>query len=535
MESISSAIYLALAFSLLVYYFFVHSRSSNPNTKAHKAPPEAPEAGGARLFTGHLHLMTDGSSSPTSVLPHIKLAAIADKYGPVFTIRLGVQRVLVVSSWEIAKKLFTANDAIISSRPRFRASKHLSYNFAMFGFSPYGQYWRELRKIVSLELLSSRRVEMQSHVRVAETSDSVNELYKLWQEKKDNRSGKVLVEMKQWFGNLNMNVILRQVVGKRYYGRRGGETEAEETRRCREVMRDFFHLAGMFVRADAQPYLGWLDIGGYEKRMKKTARELDGLMGGWLAEHREKGYSGEGKPRDFMDVIISVVQGAKLQSQYDNDTIIKSTCAVLIAGASDTTTIALIWALSLLLNHRDALKKAQEELDKHIGRERRVTESDITNLVYLHAIIKETMRLYPPGPLSGTREFTADTNIGGYHVARGTWLMVNLWKLQRDPQVWQDDPLEFKPERFLGTHKSVDIKGQDFELLPFGAGRRMCPGANLAMQMLHLVLANLLHAFELSTVHDERVDMTESPGLTNIKATPLDVLLAPRLSPSLYN
>ncbi|KAK6150746.1 hypothetical protein DH2020_015678 [Rehmannia glutinosa] len=178
----------------------------------------------------------------------------------------------------------------------------------------------------------------------------------------------------------------------------------------------------------------------------------------------------------------------------------------------------LVWALSLLLNNRHVLKEAQEELDKHIGRERRVKESDISNLVYLQAITKETLRLYP----------------AGYHVQKGTWLIVNLWKLHRDPHVWGDDLLEFKPERFLSTHKNVDVRGQNFELIPLGAGRRSCPGTNFGLQMLHLVLANLLHAFEVSTVSDDVVDMTESAGLTNIKATPLDVLVAPRLSPSLY-
>lgn len=194
----------------------------------------------------------------------------------------------------------------------------------------------------------------------------------------------------------------------------------------------------------------------------------------------------------------------------------------------------LIWTLSLLLNNRHVLRKAQEELDKHVGRERRVDESDIKNLIYLQAIVKETLRLYPAGPLGGAREFAKDCNVGGYHVRKGTWLIVNLWKLQRDPLVWPEDPLVFRPERFLDRHENIDAKGQDFKFIPFGAGRRICPGINLGLLMLHLVLANLLHAFELSTICDEEVDMSESAGLTNLKVTPLDVLVAPRLSSTLY-
>lgn len=203
----------------------------------------------------------------------------------------------------------------------------------------------------------------------------------------------------------------------------------------------------------------------------------------------------------------------------------------MIAGGSDTTSVMLTWALSLVVNNRNVLKKVQEEIDMEIGKERKVEESDIPNLHYLQAIIKETLRLYPASPLGGFREFTEDCTVGDYHVPKGTRLILNLWKLQRDPNVWEN-PLEFKPERFL--NKDVDVKGAHFELIPFGAGRRICPGMGFGLQMLHLVLANLLHAFDFSTPFGEPTDMTESTGLTNCKATPLHLLISPRLSPHLY-
>lgn len=189
----------------------------------------------------------------------------------------------------------------------------------------------------------------------------------------------------------------------------------------------------------------------------------------------------------------------------------------------------LTWALSLLLNNRQALKKAQEEIDTHVGKDKLVNEPDIKNLVYLQAIVKETLRLYPAGFLGGPRTFSEDCVVAGYHVPKGTWLLINMWKLHRDPNTWSD-PLEFRPERFLTfDHKDVDVKGTDFELIPFGAGRRSCPGMSLAIQMLHMVLATLLQNFEMSTPNDAQVDMTESAGLTNAKASPLEVLFSPRL------
>lgn len=205
----------------------------------------------------------------------------------------------------------------------------------------------------------------------------------------------------------------------------------------------------------------------------------------------------------------------------------------IILGGSDTTAGTLTWAISLLLNNPNVLKKAREELDLHVGSQRQVKDSDIKNLVYLQAIIKETLRLYPAGPLLGPREALEDCTVAGYNVPAGTRLIVNIWKLQRDPSVWPN-PSAFQPERFLSSHAHVDVRGQQFELMPFGSGRRSCPGVSFALQLLHLTFARLLHAFDLATPLGEPVDMSESPGLTIPKATPLEVLLSPRLSAKLY-
>lgn len=176
------------------------------------------------------------------------------------------------------------------------------------------------------------------------------------------------------------------------------------------------------------------------------------------------------------------------------------------------------------------LKKAQEEIEKHVGQNRMVEESDLKNLVYLQAIINETMRLYPSAPLSVPHESTEDCIVGGYTVPKGTRLLVNIWKIQHDPEIWED-PFEFIPERFFTSKKDIDIKGQHFELIPFGSGRRICLGISFALNALQLILANIIHGFELKNPSSEAVDMTEGPGLTNLKATPLELLIAPRILP----
>ncbi|KAF9600417.1 hypothetical protein IFM89_009332 [Coptis chinensis] len=142
------------------------------------------------------------------------------------------------------------------------------------------------------------------------------------------------------------------------------------------------------------------------------------------------------------------------------------------------------------------------------------------------------MRLYQVGPLI-EREATHDCNIGGYHVKAGSRLLVNIWKVQQDPTLWSD-PSEFRPERFLDGNSKMDVKGQHFELIPFGSGRRMCPGLLFALNVIHLVLARLLHSFDLATPMNAKVDMTETSSVTNYKGTPLQVLLTPRLGFKLY-
>ncbi|KAJ0025969.1 hypothetical protein Pint_08881 [Pistacia integerrima] len=509
------------AFLLFLYSLLWISRRVQKNSSNNVA---VPEPGGARPLIGHLHLL--GGPKPA----HITLGNMADKYGPIFMIKMGMHRALIVSNWEIAKECFTTKDKVFCNRPKSLASEILGYNCAMIGLSPYGPYWRQIRKIATLEILSNHRLEMLKHIRESEVKASVKEVYDLWMKNKKN---KVLVEMKRWFGKVTLNVVLRMVVGKSFVEGTTKE-ESEENERSREALRKFFELTGAFPLADALPFMRWADLGGHEKAMKKTAKELDEVVEGWLREHKQKRSISEVKgENDFMYMMLSLLDEAQELPSYDADTINKATCLAMILGGTDTTTVTLTWAVALLLNNRHVLEKAQNELDTHVGRERLVQESDMRNLVYFQSILKETLRLYPAAPLSVPHESLEDCSIGGYHVPARTRLFVNLSKLHRDPKVWCN-PCEFQPERFLTTHKDCDVRGQNFELLPFGSGRRVCPGISFALQVMQLTLAHLLQGFEFATPGNEPIDMVEGIGLTNLKATPLEVLLTPRLPAHIY-
>ncbi|KDO37196.1 hypothetical protein CISIN_1g019564mg [Citrus sinensis] len=337
----------------------------------------------------------------------------------------------------------------------------------------------------------------------------------------------LLVELKRWFADTIRNVVLRMIVGKGC-----NSVDGEE---WMELLTRSFEMSGKFVVSDALPFLRWLDIGGDERSMKNIAEELDNLLQGWLEKHKRKRNSQEIKEEelDFMSVMLLILGDKEQYSGRDVDTVNKATCLGLILAATDTTAVTLTWVISLLLNHRDILNKAQNELDIQVGTKRQVNESDIKNLVYLQAILKETMRLYPAVPLLVPHESMEECIVNGYHVPAGTQIFINAWKLQRDPRVWEE-PCKFHPKTFLTRQKDIDVKGQNFELLPFSSGRRMCPGVSFALQVMQFTLASLLHGFDFATPSNEPVDMGEGLGLTMEKSTPLEVLVAPRLSASLY-
>ncbi|KGN60056.2 cytochrome P450 CYP82D47 [Cucumis sativus] len=508
-----------IIFPLLIFFYLLFTCSRRSVAQRKRLPPKA---GGAWPVIGHLHLLN--ASEPT----HITLAKMADAYGPMFTFRFGMKRALIVSNWDLAKEIFTTNDRIFASRPKLVASKILAYDYAMMGFSPYSPHWRYVRKIATLELLTNHRVDQLQYIRAFEVETWMEELYELW--RLNNKGEKVVVEMKKRLADVTLNTMFKMVIGKKFSSMEYGNEKFQK------VLIEFFGLFGIFILSDSFPFLSWLDLGGHKKVMKKTAKIMDEVFDKFLKEHRERiNNFGElpAAEKDFMDVMISTVEDDGQHFNCHVDTVIKATCLNMILGGFDTTTVTMTWALCLLLNNKEALKKAQVELDEQVGRERQVKETDLKNLPYLQAIVKETLRLYPAAPLLVPHESIEDCTVAGYHIPKGTRLIVNVQKLQRDPLVWED-PFEFRPERFLTSQKNFDVRGQNPQFIPFGNGRRMCPAISFALQIIYLTLSNFLHGFEIDRPSEELLDMEESIGLTSLKKTPLEVVLTPRLPSHLY-
>ncbi|GJW13295.1 cytochrome P450 CYP82D47-like protein [Tanacetum coccineum] len=309
-----------------------------------------------------------------------------------------------------------------------------------------------------------------------------------------------MIDMKEWLENFSLTMVLRMLFGSPF------SSEIQNADQFKNAIRRFLELLGAFVPSDVIPCLKWFDLGGYEKKMKKTAKEIDVMVDKWLQVHKNKMKSTRhvdgSTDQVFMATLFSRVKEELKHDlhSFSIDAIVKSTCLAIFAAASHTTTVTLTWALALLVNNPRVLQNAQKELEKHVGRDREVEDSDLKNLVYIQAIIKETLRLYPVAPLSAPHESTEDCVVGGYTVPKLTVLLVNIWNIQHDSQMWTD-PFSFEPERFLTSKKEIDVIGQHFEFLPFGS--------------------------------DGLIDMTEIPGFTTPKTTPLDLLVAPRLSPHL--
>ncbi|CAH9087598.1 unnamed protein product [Cuscuta europaea] len=508
----------ATTFVLLAFMQGVSRRSKYMGRKV-------PQAGFAWPIIGHFHLFA-ANKRPT----HKILSDMADKYGPVFRLRLGAREVVVVSDSQTAKECFTVNDAALAGRPKSISTEHLGSNYASFALAPPGQLWREVRKVVVLELLSSRRLDALRRVRQSALRTFSQDIHRSWlaaDDRKDQSGGAaVMLEMKEWCWKLVAAIMFQALFG---------QLHEEEWSRAAETVERFFNLMGASVVGDYLPWLRWIDIGGYEKAMKKSAKEMDDLMEGLLQEHK-KGKSEKPKEEgDFMDALISHFDCSKeVANGFDADTVIKSTCTTLLAAGTDTTANSLTWALSLILNKEDVLEKIRGELDKHVGRERLVIDSDINNLTYLQAVVKETLRLYPPGPLLIPHEALQDCTINSYRIFKGTRLLINVSKIHRDSSFWMDPDI-FKPERFLTKQlKEIDVRGKHFELLPFGSGRRICPGISFGIESVQLGLANIIQGFDVRRPSSDLIDMSEAIGLGSTKEIPLQVFITPRLPFHLY-
>ncbi|KAF6171380.1 hypothetical protein GIB67_009521 [Kingdonia uniflora] len=463
--------------------------------------------------------------------PHKSLAAMVPTYGPLIHLRLGSVHVNVAASANIAAQFLKTHDANFSSRPPNSGAKHMAYNYEDMVFAPYGPKWRMLRKICSVHLFSSKALDDFRYIRQEEVAVLTRAL---------TRSGSNPVNLAQLLNVCTTNALARVMLGKRVFGN-GDGSGGHQSDEFKEMVVEMMVLAGVFNIGDFVPSLEWLDLQGVAAKMKKLHKRFDEFLSKILEEHKVSGNDGRdgGKHLDLLSMLIGLKEDVDGEGGKLTDTNIKALLLDLFTAGTDTSSSTVEWALAELMRNPKLLAKAQYELDTVVGKDRLVTESDLPQLPFLQAIIKETFRLHPSTPLSLPRIATENCEISGYTITKDSTLLVNVYAIGRDPTVWTE-PLEFKPKRFLpGSDKAnIDIKGNDFEVIPFGAGRRICAGMSLGLRMVQFTTASLVHAFDWVLPDGqmiEKLNMDEAYGLTLQRAAPLVVHPHPRLSPELYS
>lgn len=473
-----------------------------------------------------------GNLPQLGTMPHQSLAAMAKTYGPLMYLRLGYVHVVVAASASVAMEFLKKHDANFSSRPPNSGAKHMAYNYQDMVFAPYGPRWRMLRKICSVHLFSSKALDDFRRVREEEVGILAGALA---------NSGEVPVKLGQLLNICTTNALGRVMLGRRVFGDGSGRPDfaADE---FKSMVEEMMVLAGVFNLGDFIPGLDWLDLQGVARRMMKLHSRFDALFSTILTERRNgntrrlQGFS------DFLNTLLSlkekdVDEGEGCGSLTDTE--IKALLLDLFTAGTDTSSSTVEWAIAELIRHPNLLVQAQQELDKVVGQNRLVTEDDLTHLTFLQAIVKETFRLHPSTPLSLPRMAAESCEINGYFIPKGATLLVNVWAIARDPNHWVE-PLEFCPNRFLpggGGKANVDVKGNDFEVIPFGAGRRICAGMSYGLRMVQLLIASLIHGFDWELPNGqsfEKLNMDEAYGLTLQRASPLLVHPRPRLSPNAY-
>lgn len=449
-----------------------------------------------------------GSLMDMSVgLAHRKLDCLARFHDAkkLMAFSLGSTPAVITSDPEVARELLCSPH--FANRPLKQSAQQLLFGRAI-GFAPNGEYWRLLRRISSAHLFAPRRIAAHEAGRQA---DALGMLVDIQNEYKS--SG--VVRLRGHLQGAALNNIMGSVFGMRF----DMNSENENVKNLREMVDEGFELLGAFNWADHLPWLRFLDPLRIHARCSKLVPRVKSFVENIIEQHRRSPRKGSSVDSDFVDVLLSL-QG---EDKLDEEDMIAVLWEMIFRG-TDTTALLTEWTMAELVLNPEVQKKAQIELDQVVGRERSVMDEDIPKLPYIQAVVKETLRVHPPGPLlSWARLSTEDVDIaGGMCVPAGTTAMVNMWSITHDPQIW-DSPNEYRPERFVVSEggENVDVRGNDLRLAPFGAGRRVCPGKSLGLATVNLWVAKLVHHFEWIPSAEHPVDLSEVLKLSCEMAYPL--------------
>ncbi|KAK4753516.1 hypothetical protein SAY87_001620 [Trapa incisa] len=509
------ALGLSVAATLLLRALKRHRKIPLP-----PSPPSLP-------VIGHFHLL--------SPLLHHSLSSLSSKYGPLIYLKLGSLPCVLASTPELAREFLKVNEHKFTSRKHSAAIDYLTYNTSSFAFAPYDAYWKFIKRVIQTELIGPRTLGQFLPVRTKELCYFLGTIHDMCQ------SGNSKINLTEELLKLTNNTISQMILSMRCSGT---NSEADNVG---SVIREVSEIFGEFNLSDFVWLCKHVDFQGFRKRFKDLQRRYDSILeniietreGSRKAKRKELGPAAVSGPvdnqeiKDFLDMMLDIYEDPNSDMKVTRNNV-KALILDLFTAATDTSATSLEWSLAELINNPRVLEKARQEIESVVGTTRLIQESDIPSLPYINAIIKETFRLHPPIPII-PRKSTEEAIINGNRIPAGSLLFVNMWAIARDPKVW-DRPMEYEPERFLGKSEkeSIEIKGHNYELLPFGTGRRGCPGISLAMLQVPVALSTIIQCFDWKPCDPhgqivQWVDMSERPGLAVPRANDLICRLTPRL------
>ncbi|KAL0330184.1 UNVERIFIED_CONTAM: Ferruginol synthase [Sesamum radiatum] len=444
--------------------------------------------------------------------PHQTLAKLSKTYGPLMSLQLGTVYTVVASSPEIAREILKTHDQVFSSRAIPIAGQTFDHHKISIAFLPAGPEWRKIRKLSREQIFSTPSLEASQELR----QDKLLKLCAYLEKCAD--SGR-LTDMGQALFITTVNLMSATLFSSEVT-----DFDSDSAQDFKKSFDTLQNVIGAPNLADFFPILKPFDPQGIQKKAEFYFAKVLGFLEDVINQRLEARENNAPKKKDMLETFLDVREASDEYEFLKSTNEIKHLLMDLFVAGSDTTASTTEWALTELILHPEVMWKAKQELKALLGEKKLVQEADIAKLPYLQAVIKESLRIHPPGPLLVPRKSEAEVEISGYTIPKGTQIFVNVWAMGRDSTLWSN-PDAFQPERFLDS--TIDYKGQDYELVPFGSGRRICPGMPLANRMLHVTMATLIHNFDWKLEPGKKLESLyckELFGIALRRAVPLKVI-----------